>query len=485
VNRLQRYIFRLSIFDFTLEYRKGIDNGNADCLSRLPLPNTPMSSEDKKEEKRFEVNHLKDGSKMDLNMKLLAEETKSDDFLIKLLDFVENGWDISEIPAAYKAYFSKNNRLSIETGVLSYNGRAIIPESLKTQILQLLHSNHAGIVKMKQMARQYVYWEGMDNDIKNYVDSCENCQAVNTSHQGKTYGTWPIPKKPFDRVHLDFFHFMGKTFLIFIDAYSRWLEIRLMKNTNSLILTKTLKSIFRIFGACSRLVTDNGPPFNCYDFKRFCYKKDIELSHSPPYHPASNGIVERAVQTAKSVLKKNIYNISNISETNLLELIESFLENYNNSPHTLKNIVPAHAVFKYKTKNKLNFIKKQSNKVTKFKKQVKMVPMNKNIESRNKNLKSFQANEEIWYRNNFRGLVNWHKGKILKKESKHIYKIEVKKVIKLAHVNQLKKIKKGKSKDEKLVQTEKEEIESGNSPTERVLRRSERERKKPDWFRFQ
>jgi hypothetical protein len=60
-------MFRLSIFDFKLEYRKGKENGNANCLSRLPLSDVQMTSEEKEEEKRFEINHLQKLDPIDLN----------------------------------------------------------------------------------------------------------------------------------------------------------------------------------------------------------------------------------------------------------------------------------------------------------------------------------------------------------------------------------------------------------------------------------
>jgi transposase InsO family protein len=87
-------------------------------------------------------------------------------------------------------------------------------------------------------------------------------------------------------------------------------------------LIQKLKSVFRFFGPCKICVTDNGPPFGSHEFSEFCKEKNIELMHSPPYHPQINGIVERSVQTVKSVLKKLILDKNN--EFILADLINDF-----------------------------------------------------------------------------------------------------------------------------------------------------------------
>lgn len=69
-------------------------------------------------------------------------------------------------------------------------------------------------------------------------------------------------------------------------------------------VTEQLMNFFTIYGLPKMIVSDNGPPFNSFDFSQFCKKHDIILEHSPPYHPQSNGLAERNVQTVKKVLRK-------------------------------------------------------------------------------------------------------------------------------------------------------------------------------------
>ena len=196
-----------------LKHRLGKDIGHADGLSRLPIIGKP-SWADEKESKFFSIKSIAKGSPMSLNIELIRSETKIDPELNKVRELVMRGWPKSRVTSDLKRYFSKYRELSVEFDCVIYGNRTIIPRSLQKAALKILHANHAGIVKMKQIAREYIYWEGFNRDIETYVKFCEPCQALRKDKPDKEFGKGREATHPLKRVHIDFFHFKGQTCLI-------------------------------------------------------------------------------------------------------------------------------------------------------------------------------------------------------------------------------------------------------------------------------
>ena len=62
--------------------------------------------------------------------------------------------------------------------------------------------------------------------------------------------------------------------------------------------------LFVIHGKSEIVVSDNGKSFTSHEFKAFMKNNGIRHVTTVPYHPASNGLVEKAVQTCKGSLRK-------------------------------------------------------------------------------------------------------------------------------------------------------------------------------------
>lgn len=56
--------------------------------------------------------------------------------------------------------------------------RVVIPSKSRKQVLDELHSTHLGMVKIKAIARSYVWWPKIDMHIENLVKSCDHCMLL-------------------------------------------------------------------------------------------------------------------------------------------------------------------------------------------------------------------------------------------------------------------------------------------------------------------
>ncbi len=106
------------------------------------------------------------------------------------------------------------------------------------------------------------------------------------------------------RIHIDFAgQFQGKMFFIMVDAHSKWPEVIIMSSTTSEKTIEALSSFFARYGLPEQIVSDNGPQFTSVEFDNFMKQHGIKHIKSAPYHPSTNGLAERFVQTFKNAMR--------------------------------------------------------------------------------------------------------------------------------------------------------------------------------------
>ena len=95
-----------------------------------------------------------------------------------------------------------------------------------------------------------------------------------------------------------------------------------------------LKSHFARYGIPEEIYSDNGPPFQSKEFEAFTHKYNIDHTTSSPYYPKSNGKVENAVKTIKSLMIK-AKNANSDPYLALLDFRNTLTEGLNSSPAQL------------------------------------------------------------------------------------------------------------------------------------------------------
>ena len=162
--------------------------------------------------------------------------------------YTRRGWP-SSFSDALKPYFHRRYELTVEENCLLWGTRVIIPSALQPVILEDLHRDHPGMVRMKSLARSYVWWPNLDKEIEWSVKQCDHCLAVKGSPPKAPLHPWIWPTRPWQRVHLDFAGpFCNKMFLISVDAHSKWPEVIEMSKTTSTRTIAELRKLFASYG---------------------------------------------------------------------------------------------------------------------------------------------------------------------------------------------------------------------------------------------
>ena len=128
-------------------------------------------------------------------------------------------------------------------------------------------------------------------------------------------------------------------FLLIIDARSKWLEIHITTASTAAVTIQKLQQTFAALGLPETLVSDNGTAFTSLEFQEFMKQNGItHLRTAAPYHPASNGLAERSVQTFKATMKR-------MQGGSVESKISRFLFKYRVTPHSTTGASPAKLIF--------------------------------------------------------------------------------------------------------------------------------------------
>lgn len=121
--KIQRWALTLAAYEYTISYRVGRNNENADALSRLPLNVTPTSVPQVGETMHL-MEHLEGTS---INSHQIRDWTKRDPTLSHLVRFILEGWPTDSAMEQYATYSTKKSELTLKDGCVLWGTRAMIP----------------------------------------------------------------------------------------------------------------------------------------------------------------------------------------------------------------------------------------------------------------------------------------------------------------------------------------------------------------------
>ena len=395
--RIQRWALKLAMYEYDLECRSTYRHGNADALSRLPLSEKPPVVP-RLAEHVLLMEHLSNSPVTAMQIK---SWTRRDPILAQVLRCIKGGWPSQATPRL-QVYWLKRFELSLLDDCILWGNRVLVPEAGRQDVLSELHGGHPGSSRMKTLARMFVWWPNIDQDIEKLVNTCSQCQQVRPSPPASPLQPWHWPTRPWARVHVDFAGpINGKMLLIVIDAHSKWIEAQLMTSTTTTATVEQLRIIFSQHGIPETMVSDNGPQFASEEFEQFCRKNGIRHVRVAPYHPSSNGLAERAVQTVKQGLRK-------MTEGSLQLKLSRFLFSYRITPQSTTGRSPAELLMQRQLRSCLNLVQPSLSERV-------LQQQNKQKEDHDKHAQSrfFSEGEEVFVKNYGRHGNRWLEGIII------------------------------------------------------------------------
>lgn len=305
--RLARWFLVLQRYQFRIHYLPGTLNVVADALSRL-------TKHEETDENTPDLTTLEEAEPvcMPIIPKQITKEVQDQDP------------DIQQLRRELEDPKSEmHEAFAIDSGLIYYMGhkkdasrRLCIPQHMKHEMIRMHHEpnymGHFGINTTTNRLKEKYYWKGLIKDVTHFINNCKSCQR----NKGRTQKApiKPIPlTKAFKQIISDVAGPFpptekGNRYIIsFIDRYTSWLEAFATKTMDTEV-TATLfvnEIVFR-YGVPDSFMTDNGTNYTSKMMKKVCELLEIEKIETTPYHPQTNGMIERTNQIILSGLRHHV-----------------------------------------------------------------------------------------------------------------------------------------------------------------------------------
>ncbi|XP_054284365.1 uncharacterized protein K02A2.6-like [Macrosteles quadrilineatus] len=306
-NEVQRFMGMITFLAKFIPNRRK-DLAIADLLSRSPIPADEDGELTEEVEAFVHEISLISINTTDENVTKVLHSQMRDPICAQLKLQILDEWPVkSSLPNEIQEYFNVKDELSCIDGLLLRGTRMIIPQELRAEMLERLHSGHLGITKTRKRALGTMWWPGISQEIERKIKSCPVCIQNSTNHSEPLIPR-TVPDYPWQNVSVDLFKHEDKWYMVIVDHYSRYFEVEEMHRMRASDVIRVCKTTFSRFGIPQRVYSDSGTQFHHIDsseFKLFAKEWGFSTFRSSPHHHQGNGAAEAAVKVAKGLMKKN------------------------------------------------------------------------------------------------------------------------------------------------------------------------------------
>ena len=326
--QVARWLEILSEYNFQVLHRPGVQHGNADALSRSPCKQCGQTQEQgaAADVAAIQCPFLPHWSKQEI----CAMQQENPDLQL-VVQWLHSHTIPPKCPQGspyLKTLWHQRSYLTLRDGILYRRWedvpgggaqprlQLLLPPRMVPEVLHGLHSSptggHLGISKTLEKARTRFYWPRQRQDIENWCNQCEMCSSRQSpTPKPRVPLQLQLAERPMERVAMDILGPLPETargnkyILVIGDYFTKWKEAHAMPNMEAVTVAKIFVNEFICrFGIPEQLHTDQGRNFESTIIKEICKMLGITKTRTTPYHPQSDGMIERFNRTVLNMLSK-------------------------------------------------------------------------------------------------------------------------------------------------------------------------------------
>lgn len=327
----QRGLMKLLGMDYTIQYKKGVDNKGADALSR-----------------KMEGEHST----------VHAITVVTPRWVEQIIQSYENDVWAKDQLAAMLVNPADFPDLTVVNGLLKYRGRWYIGSSgnLRQRLIVELHNSpvggHSGQQGTYMRLKSMFYWNGLKRDVIEYVRACDTCQRCKDEHIHSPGLLQPlaIPEQAWSSISMDFIEGLPKSHnkevvLVIIDRLTKYGHFLALSHpyTVEQVAEMFMENIYKLHGLPQDIVSDRDRVFVSQFWKGVFKAMGVKLSMSTAYHPHSDGQTERLNRCLETYLRCMTFQRPK-QWVKWLHLAEFW---YNSNHHSSLQLTPFQALYGY------------------------------------------------------------------------------------------------------------------------------------------
>ena len=241
--------------------------------------------------------------------------------------------------------------------------RVVVPKGRRQQVLQMGHSSitagHFGVKKTHSRICRHFVWPKLWSQVKGYVRTCEGCQMAARQNKARA-PLQPLPcvGEPFEKVAFDLVGPLPRTtsgykyLLTAMCLYTKFPVAIPLRRVDNHTVVEAMMEVFANYGMPKELLTDQGSVFTSRLTRHMCKSFEVHKIRTSPYHPQSDGALERWHSCLKGMIKRAGVNLK---EWDLQ--LKYLLFAYRDTPHCVTGFSPFSLMFGRDVRGPLDFLK--------------------------------------------------------------------------------------------------------------------------------